>query len=67
MNHGDNGEDGKEEQIQEVRGFASSPSLGHPGNLRSYEAWIQWQNGKVERIQEVRVLLVPLHWDTLTT
>ena len=50
MNHGDSGEDGKEELIQEVRGLASSPSLGHPGNLR----WIQWQDSKFERIQEVR-------------
>ena len=33
MNLGDGGNDDKEVQIQEVWGFASSPSLGHPDKL----------------------------------
>ena len=98
MNHGDSGEDGKEEWIQEVRGLASSPSLGHPGNLRWIQWWRRqsWTNSKGQGVcqfpfiwtpwqlkilwimEEVvktakeyefersGVLLVALHWDTLT-
>ena len=38
MNQGDIDEEGKKEQIQGIRGFARSPSLGHPDNLKSCEA-----------------------------